>query len=165
ICFYSFNLYRPRRMGSHLAEFVDIAKANTLSILILVALTFFLKPFEFSRLVIVYFWLLNLVVLGCSRMVFREILRVFRRMGYNQRQVVIIGAGKLGQRVGDTLKMHPELGLQVRGYLTRNAEKVGQVLDGTPVIGTFDQAADILTSHVDIVFLCLPPEVECEAEG
>ena len=136
ICFYSFNLYRPRRMGSHLAEFVDIAKANTLSILILVALTFFSKPFEFSRLVIMYFWLLNLVVLGCSRMIFREILRVFRRMGYNQRQVVIIGAGKLGQRVGDTLKMHPELGLQVRGYLTRNAEKVGQILDGTPVIGT-----------------------------
>ncbi|HSF10595.1 MAG TPA: undecaprenyl-phosphate glucose phosphotransferase [Nitrospirales bacterium] len=165
ICFYSFNLYRPRRMGSHLAEFVDIAKANTLSILILVALTFFSKPFEFSRLVIMYFWLLNLVVLGFSRMVFREVLRVFRRMGYNQRQVVIIGAGKLGQRVGDTLKMHPELGLQVRGYLTRNAEKVGQVLDGTPVIGTFAQAADILTSQVDIVFLCLPPEVECEAEG
>ncbi len=50
-------------MGSHLAEFVDIAKANTLSILILVALTFFSKPFEFSRLVIMYFWLLNLVVL------------------------------------------------------------------------------------------------------
>ncbi len=85
-------------------------------------------------------------------------------MGYNQRQVVIIGAGKLGQRVGDTLKMHPELGLQVRGYLTRNAEKVGQMLEGTPVIGTFDQASDILTSNVDIVFLCLPPEVECETK-
>jgi Undecaprenyl-phosphate glucose phosphotransferase len=60
--------------------------------------------------------------------------------------------------------MHPELGLQVRGYLTRNAEKVGQVLEGTPVIGTFEQAPDILTSHVDMVFLCLPPEVESEAE-
>jgi Undecaprenyl-phosphate glucose phosphotransferase len=164
LSFYSFNLYRPRRMGSHLAEFVDIAKANTLSILILVALTFFFKPFEFSRLVILYFWMLNLVVLGCSRMVFREILRVFRRLGYNQRQVVIIGAGKLGQRVGDTLKMHPELGLQVRGYLTRNSEKVGQLLEGTPIIGTVDQAADIVTSQVDMVFLCLPPEVESEAE-
>ena len=164
VSFYSFNLYRPRRMGSHLGEFVDIAKANTLSILILVALTFFVKPFEFSRLVIVYFWLLNLIVLGCSRMVFREILRVFRRMGYNQRQVVIIGAGKLGQRVGDTLKMHPELGLQVRGYLSRNAEKIGQILEGIPVLGTFEQASDILTCQVDMVFLCLPPEVESEAE-
>lgn len=164
LSFYSFNLYRPRRMGSHLAEFIDIAKANTLSILILVALTFFLKPFEFSRLVIVYFWLLNLVVLGCSRMIFREILRVFRRLGYNQRQVVIIGAGKLGQRICATLNMHPELGLQVRGYLSRNADKVGKVLEGTPVIGTVDQAEDLVTSQVDMVFLCLPPEVESEAE-
>lgn len=164
ISFYSFNLYRPRRMGSHLAEFIDIAKANTLSILILVALTFFLKPFEFSRLVIVYFWLLNLVVLGCSRMIFREILRVFRRLGYNQRQVVIIGAGKLGQRICATLNMHPELGLQVRGYLSRNADKVGKILEGTPVIGTVDQAEELVTSQVDMVFLCLPPEVESEAE-
>jgi Undecaprenyl-phosphate glucose phosphotransferase len=164
ISFYSFNLYRPRRMGSHLAEFIDIAKANTLSILVLVALTFFLQPFDFSRLVIVYFWLLNLVVLGCSRMVFREILRLFRRMGYNQRQGVIIGAGKLGQRVGATLRMHPELGLQIRGYLTRNAAKVGQVLEGIPVIGTFEHAAEILTCDVDMVFLCLPPEEESKAQ-
>ena len=164
LCFSSFNLYRPRRMGSHLAEFVDLAKANSLSILILVTFTFFFKPFEFSRLVLVYFWVINLVVLGFSRMVFREILRVFRRMGYNQRQVVVVGAGKLGQRVAQRLKAHPELGIQIRGYLTRSLHKVGQVLDGIPVIGTLDQASDILTQNVDMVFLCLPSEVEGKAE-
>ena len=40
LSFRAFNLYRPRRMGTHLAEFLDLAKANTLSVLILVALTF-----------------------------------------------------------------------------------------------------------------------------
>jgi len=152
-------------MGSHLAEFVDLAKANTLCILILVALTFFLKTFEFSRLVILYFWLLNLVVLGFSRMVFREILRLLRRLGYNQRHVVVIGAGALGQRVAQMLQSHPELGMNVRGFLSRNEEKVGQVLQGAPVLGTFDQAMTFLTPQVDVVFLCLPPAVEGEAEG
>ncbi len=165
ICFASMNLYRPRRMGTHLAEFIDLAKANTLSILLLVALTFFFKPFEFSRLVLLYFWVLNMVVLGFSRMVFRELLRVLRRMGYNQRQVVIIGAGKLGQRVANVLKLHPELGIQVRGYLTRSEEKVGQFLDGIPVIGTFSQVSEFVTPKVDMVFLCLPADVEGEAES
>jgi Undecaprenyl-phosphate glucose phosphotransferase len=164
ICFVSLNLYRPRRMGSHFAEFIDLAKANTLCILILVALTFFSKTFEFSRLVIVYFWVLNLVVLGFSRMVFREILRLLRRLGYNQRHVVVIGAGALGQRVVQMLQTHPELGMKVRGYLSRNEAKVGQTFQGVPVIGTFQQADDFLNRQVDVVFLCLPPEVENEAE-
>ena len=32
--FQAFNLYRPRRMGTHLAEFVDIAKANNCRLLV-----------------------------------------------------------------------------------------------------------------------------------
>ena len=43
--FQAFNLYRPRRMGSHLAEFVDLAKANSVSVLILLSLTFFIREF------------------------------------------------------------------------------------------------------------------------
>ena len=39
--FQAFDLYRPRRMGTRVAEFLDVAKANTLSVLILVAVTFF----------------------------------------------------------------------------------------------------------------------------
>ena len=125
ICFSSLHLYRPRRMGSHLAEFVDLAKANSLCLLILVALSFFLNTYDFSRLVIFYFWVLNLVVLGFSRMAFREIMRLLRRLGHNQRHVVVIGAGSLGQRVVQMLEGHPELGMNVRGYLSRNEAKVG----------------------------------------
>src|SRR5687768_15346172 len=46
VSFRAFNLYRPRRMASHLAEFLDIAKANTLAVLVLIALTYFVRQFE-----------------------------------------------------------------------------------------------------------------------
>ena len=68
-------------MGSHLAEVFDIAVANSLSVLILIGLTFFVRQFEYSRLVFLYFWVLNLVALSFSRMVFREGLRFFRKQG------------------------------------------------------------------------------------
>jgi exopolysaccharide biosynthesis polyprenyl glycosylphosphotransferase len=162
--FQAFNLYRPRRMGSHLAEFIDLAKANTLSVLILLSLTFFVREFEFSRLVVMYFWLFNLLALGFSRMAFREGLRFFRRRGFNQRHVLIVGAGKLGQKVAHCLHEHPELGLQVRGYLSRRPQKLGQVFEGAPVIGTYADLKDSLGKGIDIVFVCLPPDVEGQAE-
>jgi Undecaprenyl-phosphate glucose phosphotransferase len=163
VCFKAFNLYRPRRMGSHLAEVLDIAKANSLSVLILVVLTFFMRQFEYSRLVFLYFWVLNLVALGFSRMVFREGLRFFRKQGYNQRHCLIIGAGKLGQRIAHSLSLHPEFGVKVQGYLTRQPQKLAQTFEGISVIGLYGDL-EKYTPALDIVFLCLPLEDEPEAE-
>jgi Undecaprenyl-phosphate glucose phosphotransferase len=162
--FQAFNLYRPRRMGSRLAEFIDLAKANTLSVLVLLSVTFFIRDFEYSRLVVLNFWLLNLVVLGFSRMTFREALRFFRRRGFNQRYALIVGAGRLGQKVVHCVKQHPELGIQVRGYLSRRAEKLGQGFDGVPVVGTYGDLKEIVEKGIDIVIICLPPDVEGQAE-
>ena len=164
ICFHVFDLYRPRRMSSHFSEYLDIAKANTISVLLLIAVTFIPSWYEYSRLVFLYFWLINLVVLGFSRMVFREALRVFRRLGYNKRYVLVVGAGKLGEQIVRNLRHHPEFGMSVRGYLTRNPEKVGKVVENVPVVGTYSQIKEFVSSGVDIVFICLPTEeaVECK---
>ena len=86
-------------MSTHVSEFLDIAKANTISVFVLFALTLIPSWYEYSRLVFLYFWLFNLVVLGFSRMIFREALRVCRRLGYNKRYVLVVGAGKLGEQI------------------------------------------------------------------
>jgi len=163
ISFRAFNLYRPRRMGSHLAEVLDIAVANSLSVLILIGLTFFVRQFEYSRLVFLYFWVLNLVTLSFSRMVFREGLRFFRKQGYNQRHCLIIGAGKLGQRIARSLSLHPEFGIKVQGYLTRRPQKLGETFEGVSVIGLYGDVEKYAPA-LDIVFVCLPPEAEPQAE-
>ena len=163
ISFRAFNLYRPRRMGSHVAEIFDIAKANTLSVLVLVAFTFFLRQFEYSRLVFFYFWFLNLVALGFSRMAFREGLRFMRKQGFNQRHCLIIGAGKLGKRVARLISLHSEFGIKIQGYLTRHPNKLGEIYEGIKVVGLY---ADIekYAPALDMVFVCLPPDEEQGAE-
>jgi Undecaprenyl-phosphate glucose phosphotransferase len=163
LSFRAFHLYRPRRMGSHVAEFFDIAKANTLSVLVLVAFTFFLREPEYSRLVFLYFWLLNLAALGFSRMAFREGLRFIRKQGFNQRHCLVIGAGKLGQRVARLIATHSEFGIKVQGFLTRHPNKLGRTYEGINVIGVY---ADIekYAPALDMVFVCLPPDEEQGAE-
>jgi Undecaprenyl-phosphate glucose phosphotransferase len=164
MCFHVFDLYRPRRMSSHVSEFLDIAKANTISVLVLVSITLIPSWYEYSRLVFLYFWLINLVVLGFSRRIFREALRLSRRLGYNKRYVLVVGAGKLGEQIVRNLRHHPEFGMSVRGYLTRRPDKVGKILQNVPVVGTYSQIKEFVASGVDIVFICLPAEeaIECE---
>ena len=156
VSFQAFDLYRPRRMGTHVAEFVDVAKASTLSVLILTAITFFLRQYEFSRLVLVYFLLLNVLTLGFSRMLFREGLRFLRRRGYNQRHALIIGTNRLARRVVEALSNHAELGVAVQGYLSANQEKIGERIAGIPVVGTYGNLIDRVSAGIDIVFVCLP---------
>ena len=55
--FRAFDLYRPNRLGSHVSEWLDVAKASTLGVLVLVAImTFAFRGYDYSRLVIVLFW-------------------------------------------------------------------------------------------------------------
>ncbi|HEY7532841.1 MAG TPA: undecaprenyl-phosphate glucose phosphotransferase [Nitrospiraceae bacterium] len=163
ISFRAFNLYRPRRMGTHVAEFFDIAKANTLSVLVLVAFTFFLRQFEYSRLVFLYFWGLNLMALGFSRMAFREGLRFIRKQGFNQRHCLIVGAGKLGQQVARLVALHSEFGIKVQGFLTRHPNKLGRTYEGISVVGLYSDIEKYAPA-LDMVFLCLPPDEEQGAE-
>ncbi|HKU51516.1 MAG TPA: exopolysaccharide biosynthesis polyprenyl glycosylphosphotransferase, partial [Nitrospira sp.] len=163
ISFRAFNLYRPRRMGSHLAEILDIAKANTLSVLVLVAFTFFVRQFEYSRLAFLYFWALNLMALGGSRMAFREGLRFMRKQGFNQRHCLIIGAGTLGKRVARLIGVHNEFGIKIQGFLTRHANKLGRTYEGIHVVGLYSDIEKYAPGS-DMVFVCLPPDEEQGAE-
>ena len=165
VVFKVFNLYRPRRISSRLSEVWDITKACSLSVLLIVALSFFLKQFDYSRVFFALFWFLSIILVTLSRWSFRESLRFFRRRGYNLRYVLMIGAGVTGREVTAKLHRHRELGIKVIGYLTRNPNKVGKELDGVKVLGSFDQLPQVMSSYaVDQVFLALPHDSYSEAE-
>jgi FlaA1/EpsC-like NDP-sugar epimerase len=114
--FKTFGLYQPRRISSKVAEVMDITKATTIAILILVSSTFFVREYEFSRLTFLYFWIICVIALFIERRIFREILRYIRKRGYNLRHSIIVGTGSLGQDVTDKLHEHPELGIKIRGF-------------------------------------------------
>ena len=159
--FKGMQLYRPRRVSSHLREVGDILKASTLATLVLMVIAYFLKEPEFSRVVFVYFWSLSSVGLICSRLIFRELLRVVRRRGYNLRHILIVGTEHVGQALRQQIGQHPELGLRIVGFLTRYQHEIGQRLDGIEILGHIDQVQMIVrTASVDQVFIALPLEAQ-----
>ena len=120
ISFRAFDLYRPRRIGSRLSEVADVAKASSLAALVLVTImTFLFREYDYSRVVIVYFWLFSIAAVSFARNVFREGLRVARRGGYNQRYGLVVGSGELAQQVIERLRGRPDTGIQVVGVVGR----------------------------------------------
>jgi Undecaprenyl-phosphate glucose phosphotransferase len=155
IAYKAFDLYRPNRLGSHLSEWFDIAKASTLGVLVLVAvMTFLFHGYEYSRIVILMFWGASIVTASLSRAAFREALRVSRRRGYNQRYAVVVGGGEPAAEVLRVLERRRDTGIQVLGLLTDKEDGEPGTLQR---LGGIDEIRTVLTSHqVDIVIIALP---------
>ncbi len=153
--FHWFDLYRPRRIGSHVSEWVDIAKASTLGVLVLLAvMQFAFHHVEYSRVVILYFWLLSIAGASLLRAGFREGLRVARRRGYNVRRAIVVGGGRPAADVLAMLARRVDLGIQVIGVVGDKSEVDSE---RGPWLGGFEDVRAILDRHpVDVVFVALP---------
>ena len=156
VAFRAFGLYRPRRIGSHLSEAWDIAKASSLAGLVLVAImTFFFREYEYSRVVIVYFWLVSIASLWFSRAAFREALRFARRRGYNQRYALVVGSGELAGAVVRLLQSRPDVGIAILGRVGDDKEATG----GVRWLGAYADLRAVLDAQpVDQVILALAHE-------
>ncbi len=156
VSFRAFDLYRPRRIGSHLSEAADIAKASSMGALVLVAvMTFFFRGYDYSRLVIVYFWLSSIATVWFSRAVFREALRFARRHGYNLRYAVVVGGGELAVTVAQRIQSRPDVGIKVLGLVGDKKDE----MPGVTWLGGYADLRAVLDRHVvDHVVLALSHE-------
>lgn len=156
VSFRAFDLYRPRRIGSHLSEAADIAKASSLGALVLVAImTFFFREYDYSRVVILYFWVLSIGLVWFSRAAFREGLRFARRHGYNLRYAVVVGSGELATAVAQRIERRPDVGIQILGVVSDEKEATG----GARRLGGYADLRAVLDANaVDHVILTLAHE-------
>jgi Undecaprenyl-phosphate glucose phosphotransferase len=155
LAFRWFDLYRPRRLGSRLSEWLDVAKASTLGGLVLIAImTFAFRATEYSRVVIVYFWVLSIVAVSLWRATFREGLRVARRRGINQRRAIVVGGGEPAAEIVAALQRRPDVGVRLLGVV---GDKDEHGIGLAPRLGRFEDLRALLDrEQVDVVFVALP---------
>src|SRR4030042_6246759 len=150
------QLYRPRRIDYYYKELFDVGKCLTLTLMILIALIYLLRRFEFSRLAFFYFWIMGIGGLLSVRFFARKTLKMLRRKGYNKRYALIAGTGPLGLKVLEKVRLYPALGIQVLGFLTRNEEEVGKKIQNIPILGVYEDITEILNEQeVDIFFVAI----------
>ncbi|EKD26412.1 MAG: hypothetical protein ACD_79C01216G0003 [uncultured bacterium] len=98
------------------------------------------------------------LTLTISRIFLINLFRIIRRLGYNQRRLIIVGTGKRAVEHFEKIKLHPEWGFNFLGFIT--LEKFDQLpgeIAQYPVIGTLSDISSILTRNpVDEILFIVP---------
>ena len=152
----SFKAYDPQRFTHLVDELQTTVAAIAAATLIFAGLLYFSYR-GLSRLLYVYFFLLDSLFCLLARVLLRRLGGIWRRRAV--RPVLVVGAGEVGRRVVRSLQPCTWMGIRVVGYLDDDPAKQGQVLEGYPVLGTTAQARAIISRHViQEVIVALPLE-------
>jgi len=111
------GLYGSRRLKRFGGEFFRVCAANALGVLFVAALLFVFRLEDFSRGVLGLFWLFSCIFVLAKRAAIRRVLRYYRKKGYNQKHVILVGDGPLAAQYAVSVKDNPELGYNISGYV------------------------------------------------
>lgn len=145
-----YGSYRFKRMES---EALTILCINGIGVLTLMALMYLVRMSEFSRVALFLFWIYSSLFVLAKRVFTRALLRHYRKLGYNQKHVVVVGSGHFARQYIEDVKRNPHMGFTVDGYVSEDERpELGQRL------GSFDELEWVLDGRlVDEVVAALEP--------
>lgn len=145
-----YGSYRFKRMES---EALTILCINGIGVLTLMALMYLVRMSEFSRVALFLFWIYSSLFVLAKRVFTRALLRHYRKLGYNQKHVVVVGSGHFARQYIEDVKRNPHMGFTVDGYVSEDERpELGQRL------GSFDELERVLDGRlVDEVVAALEP--------
>lgn len=140
------SLYTPRRATRIRNEVASIFKANIIGLICFIVILYIIKQPDFSRSMIFIFFVINIVITSASRVLLRNVLRYFRKKGYNLKHVLLIGYSRSAEGYISRINSNPQWGYAVSGILD-NHVPVGTSYHGVSVIGTIDQLPDFIEKN------------------
>ena len=149
--------YRSWRGRPWLDYVTKVIDAVAVSLVIVLAVAFVLRPLVYSRLLLLEAGLMMMVLMSLTRGVAMLHQEHRWRRGIGARRVVIVGAGEVGRRVMRTIVARPDLGYEIVGYVDDNPTKSSGEIGRFKGLGALDNLASIIDrENVDEVIITLP---------
>ena len=157
------GVYKKLYLVSRLDEFLRIAKASFIGVLIL----FFItgneqqNTWEVQRQSVVLYGFIVFAMMSVSRFIIRSIQKFLAQKGKGLHKAIIIGAGKSAKIAYDDLKRNKILGMEVLGFVSLNGQDPDPSLgiDKTQILGNIDEIEQIIDKwQVQDVMVALDPE-------
>ena len=135
----------------------SIFRGMALTIGALLALLFFLEIKYVSRVVILLFATQQFFALLLIRLWAKQCFKHSILDGSGFLRVLILGTGVRAREVARSLKELTEWGVEIVGHLDPDPARVGEKVDGAPVIGTVHNISECLKNNVvDEVIIAIP---------
>ena len=110
ILYYAFHLYTSKRVQGRRLEAWHIVQANSVGLMILILFLYLGKMMDYSRKMFFVFYCVNIFLEIVVRNFIRMVLRKYRKQGYNQKHVLLVGYSQAAEGYLDRVMTHPETG-------------------------------------------------------
>ena len=124
IIYATLDLYSSNRTFSISAEFATITESNIFLLLLLNTILFIgaKNPFfsNFSRVMIFSFGAINIILEVVYRNLARYILKTFRKKGFNQKHILLVGYSDAAFKFIDKVNKNPGWGYNIFGMVDDN---------------------------------------------
>ena len=144
--YYLFQLYTPKRVQGRRLETWHIFQANTIGLLTFILYLYLAKLTDYSRKMLFVFFCFNVVFEVVFRNLLRYVLRKYRKRGFNQKHILLVGYSQAAEGYIDRVLSHPEWGYNIRGILDDNKPR-GAEYKGVRVLGTTENLSIILPEN------------------
>jgi len=154
-----YRAYWVIRREAPLDKFIKVFKAVSYSVFIAMGTTFAFKIPFFSRFVFFAYWSGAILLLWLWRMAIRYGVAILTRRGYFSKRLLIVGAGRMGQRVIDELTGNQALGYNIIGLTDDDPGKGDENYKGIPVLGNNEDIDLLVNSHnIEEILITIPSE-------
>jgi exopolysaccharide biosynthesis polyprenyl glycosylphosphotransferase len=146
VIFATLNVYRARQMIYLVYELFRVTEAVLLAWLTLAGLLYFTYR-ELSRLQYVYFLAFYLLLILTHRIIVRRIFWWRGGYRYNVRRVLIVGTGDIAHEIGQQVKAHRWMGLELAGFVSENNGRPPALDLSAPVLGVLPELPPVIKQH------------------
>ena len=144
----AFGMYTTKSVRRKRVELEKIVQANTIGLGLFMMAMFFLRwntefTNNYSRRMLVYFYIINIVMEAMARNAIRLALHQLRKKGFNQKHMILVGYSRAAEEYIDRIKANPEWGYEIMGILDDNVEQ-GMKYRGVQVFGRTEEIEEVL---------------------
>lgn len=158
VSLYAFRLYHRMWQYASIGELYGIVKAVSTSVLIVVLCIYTVPLVILPRSVYILSWVLIIVLIGSSRLVWRGIRDLIIH-DYNSvaKDTLIIGAGDAGAMIARELLNNISLGLRPVGFIDDSSLKQKLTLYGIPVLGNRKRIPQVVQTYgIEEIIIAMP---------
>ncbi len=167
------ELYRPGAFFTFGQEAARVFKAAASSILVLMAISFFIRDFSFSRTFLITAGFFLALSLALARYLLGVVVMAVDKKRGSLRNILIIGCDENAAKLARYYKKNPRSGCSVLGFL--HSDKKEGVYEGAPILGNTADLPQVLKVYRQIheavlALQSVPPDrvlkmiYECEKE-
>ena len=144
-----YGLYKPARFLTFSSEIGKVVKAVIVSVIVLMALTFFIRDFSFSRTFLVMAGFFLALGISLARFILGICVMQIDRSRGSLRNILIVGCNENAKRLVRFYRANPRFSTRVSGFLD-NAQAVDSLVEGAPVLGRIDEIGEYIKFHREV---------------